>query len=261
MASANGYGPALTEQQQAERLRTAYALATRFDWIENLTWYEFRDSCSDAADPECRFGVVRTDHLAPALVRRAARGHRGCRGAAPAAPPGQHEDRHAPRDRRARPRSGARGKGRRRARKERRTLSPDHRQRPSGAAGHLVAERRAHDAPAGARRLAARGAGAGEGGIFWARFEGARPAPGDARGVLSGLCRSTGRSRFRCRWRPRSRPGDSRGRARRGRAAPRCAAPTRRCRGRQRSRSTASATSAAGSRWKAEMPARTCGSR
>jgi polysaccharide biosynthesis protein PslG len=62
MANPNGYGPALDEQQQAARLRTAYALATRYDWIENLTWYEFRDSCPDAADPECRFGVVRADH-------------------------------------------------------------------------------------------------------------------------------------------------------------------------------------------------------
>ena len=43
---ANGYAPALTEQQQADRLRTAFALATRFAWIENLTWYEYRDSCA-----------------------------------------------------------------------------------------------------------------------------------------------------------------------------------------------------------------------
>jgi polysaccharide biosynthesis protein PslG len=55
---ANGYAPALTEQQQADRLRTAFALASRFDWIENLTWYEYRDSCTDKLDPECNFGLV-----------------------------------------------------------------------------------------------------------------------------------------------------------------------------------------------------------
>ena len=58
---ANGYAPALNEQQQADRLRTAFALATRFDWIENLTWYEYRDSCGDRTEPECNFGLVRTD--------------------------------------------------------------------------------------------------------------------------------------------------------------------------------------------------------
>ena len=55
---ANGYAPALTEPQQADRLRTAFALASRFDWIENLTWYEYRDGCSDTLDPECNFGLV-----------------------------------------------------------------------------------------------------------------------------------------------------------------------------------------------------------
>jgi polysaccharide biosynthesis protein PslG len=55
---ANGYAPALTEQQQADRLRLAFALATRFDWIENLTWYEYLDSCTDTLDPECNFGLV-----------------------------------------------------------------------------------------------------------------------------------------------------------------------------------------------------------
>ncbi|MBA3261780.1 MAG: hypothetical protein H0T69_04795 [Thermoleophilaceae bacterium] len=58
---ANGYAPALTEQQQADRLRTAFALAARFDWIENLTWYEYRDSCTHSPDPECNFGLVRSD--------------------------------------------------------------------------------------------------------------------------------------------------------------------------------------------------------
>ena len=53
--------PALTEQQQADRLRTAFALAARFDWIENLTWYEYRDGCADTVDPECNFGLVHTN--------------------------------------------------------------------------------------------------------------------------------------------------------------------------------------------------------
>jgi hypothetical protein len=61
MSVANGYAPPLTEAQQADRLRRAFALAARFDWIQNLTWYEYRDSCSNSADPECRFGLVRAD--------------------------------------------------------------------------------------------------------------------------------------------------------------------------------------------------------
>jgi polysaccharide biosynthesis protein PslG len=70
---ANGYGPALTEAQQGERLATAFALATRFDWIENLTWYEYRDSCSDTRDAECNFGLVHTD-LSPKPAYAALRG-------------------------------------------------------------------------------------------------------------------------------------------------------------------------------------------
>jgi polysaccharide biosynthesis protein PslG len=57
----NGYGPPLTEAQQADRLRTAFALATRFDWIENLTWYEFRDDETGSADAEENFGLIRSD--------------------------------------------------------------------------------------------------------------------------------------------------------------------------------------------------------
>jgi len=70
---ANGYGPALTEAQQAERLATAFALATRFDWIENLTWYEYRDSCGDRRDAECNFGLVHGD-LSPKPAYNALRG-------------------------------------------------------------------------------------------------------------------------------------------------------------------------------------------
>jgi hypothetical protein len=69
----------MDEQQQADRLRTAFALATRFGWIENLTWYEYRDSCTHGQDPECNFGLVHTD-LAQAVVRRPARGDRGRHG-------------------------------------------------------------------------------------------------------------------------------------------------------------------------------------
>jgi hypothetical protein len=58
---ANGYAPPLTEPQQADRLRTAFSLASRFDWIENLTWYEYRNSCTDTRDPECNFGLVHND--------------------------------------------------------------------------------------------------------------------------------------------------------------------------------------------------------
>ena len=58
---ASGYAPALTEQQQADRLRTAFALAGRFDWIENLTWYEYRDSNTGSRDPEENFGLVHSD--------------------------------------------------------------------------------------------------------------------------------------------------------------------------------------------------------
>jgi hypothetical protein len=57
----SGYAPAMTEQAQADRLRIAFSLASRFDWIHNLTWYEYRDSCTAATDPECNFGLVRND--------------------------------------------------------------------------------------------------------------------------------------------------------------------------------------------------------
>jgi hypothetical protein len=58
---ANGYGPPLTEDEQADRLRTAFAVAVRQPWIQNLTWYEYRESCGTPTDPECRFGLVRPD--------------------------------------------------------------------------------------------------------------------------------------------------------------------------------------------------------
>jgi polysaccharide biosynthesis protein PslG len=58
---ASGYAPAMSEAEQADRLRLAFALASRFDWIENLTWYEYRDSCTGSHDPECNFGLVHSD--------------------------------------------------------------------------------------------------------------------------------------------------------------------------------------------------------
>jgi hypothetical protein len=58
---ANGYGPALTGQQQARRLRVAFSLAARWRWVKNLTWYEYRDSCADVANADCNFGLVRSD--------------------------------------------------------------------------------------------------------------------------------------------------------------------------------------------------------
>jgi polysaccharide biosynthesis protein PslG len=61
ISTANGYAPALTEEQQAHRLRLAFAVATRWPWVANLTWYEYRDSCVDPVNPECNFGLVRAD--------------------------------------------------------------------------------------------------------------------------------------------------------------------------------------------------------
>jgi polysaccharide biosynthesis protein PslG len=57
----NGYAPALTEAQQAARLRTAFTLASRFDWIENLTWYEYRDNETGSSNPDDNFGLVHSD--------------------------------------------------------------------------------------------------------------------------------------------------------------------------------------------------------
>jgi polysaccharide biosynthesis protein PslG len=58
---ASGYGPPLTEAQQASRLRIAYSLASRFDWIDNLTWYQYRDGETGSSDPEDNFGLIHTD--------------------------------------------------------------------------------------------------------------------------------------------------------------------------------------------------------
>ena len=49
--AASGWGPALSEEAQAQRLRLAFALATRLHFVENLTWFEYRDSCADPRTP------------------------------------------------------------------------------------------------------------------------------------------------------------------------------------------------------------------
>jgi polysaccharide biosynthesis protein PslG len=58
---ASGYAPPLDEEGQAARLRTAFALAASWPWVENLTWYDLTDDCANAADPECRLGLLRQD--------------------------------------------------------------------------------------------------------------------------------------------------------------------------------------------------------
>ena len=39
----------------------AFALASRMPFIENLTWFEYRDDCADPAIADCQFGLVRND--------------------------------------------------------------------------------------------------------------------------------------------------------------------------------------------------------
>ena len=59
---ATGWGPAgLTEEEQAQWLRLAFATATQLPFVENLTWFEYRDSCADPANAECHFGLLRRD--------------------------------------------------------------------------------------------------------------------------------------------------------------------------------------------------------
>jgi hypothetical protein len=56
-----GWGPPLTEEQQAQRPRVAFSLATRLPFVEQMTWFEYRDSCADAQVCDCHFGLVRDD--------------------------------------------------------------------------------------------------------------------------------------------------------------------------------------------------------
>jgi hypothetical protein len=57
----NGYGPASSEEAQAQRLRLGFALASRLPFVENMIWYEYRDGCADPTVAECAFGLVRDD--------------------------------------------------------------------------------------------------------------------------------------------------------------------------------------------------------
>lgn len=59
--SSSEYAVSLTPAGQADRLRQAYALAARWPWVKNLTWYEFQDLCVDPADVTCNFGLVHQD--------------------------------------------------------------------------------------------------------------------------------------------------------------------------------------------------------
>jgi polysaccharide biosynthesis protein PslG len=59
--TSNGWGSPLTEAEQAQRLSVAFALATRLPFVENLTWFEYRDTCADPTNADCHFGLVRDD--------------------------------------------------------------------------------------------------------------------------------------------------------------------------------------------------------
>ncbi|MFL5884729.1 MAG: hypothetical protein ACJ77M_06625, partial [Thermoleophilaceae bacterium] len=58
---ASEYSVPLTGTGQADRLRNAFAIAARWPWIKNLTWYEFQDLCVNPADFTCNFGLVHED--------------------------------------------------------------------------------------------------------------------------------------------------------------------------------------------------------
>jgi hypothetical protein len=60
-AAASGWGGKLTEDEQAQRLRVAFALAVRLPFVQNVTWFEYRDACADPAVADCHFGLVRHD--------------------------------------------------------------------------------------------------------------------------------------------------------------------------------------------------------
>jgi polysaccharide biosynthesis protein PslG len=57
----NEYGPPIGDAEQAARLNSAFAVASRWPWVKNLTWYEFQDLCEDPTNFMCNFGVVRED--------------------------------------------------------------------------------------------------------------------------------------------------------------------------------------------------------
>jgi hypothetical protein len=55
------YGPPIGDAEEAARLRSAFAIAARWPWIQNLTWYEFQDLCDNPGDVSCNFGLLRED--------------------------------------------------------------------------------------------------------------------------------------------------------------------------------------------------------
>jgi hypothetical protein len=58
---ASDYSSPLTTAGQVDRLRNAFAIAVRWPWIKNLTWYEFQDLCVNPADFTCNFGLMHED--------------------------------------------------------------------------------------------------------------------------------------------------------------------------------------------------------
>ena len=67
------YGPPISAEQQAENLGRAVTLASLWPWVENLTWYELQEGCTDAAHHDCRFGLFDHDfNPKPAFERLAA---------------------------------------------------------------------------------------------------------------------------------------------------------------------------------------------
>jgi len=172
---ANGYGPPLTEQQQADRLRIAFAVAARFDWIENLTWYELREQLRTSAGPGVQLRTGPRRPVSEAGLRRAPRRDRWrLRQAASAADP-QREDR-----------AGTRAGGRP---GEAAHPESNHHQRQAHPARQPAAVRRDHRVAAQARRPTAGRTGRREGGNVLGSIRGPRPAGRNTPGPISRLGR------------------------------------------------------------------------
>ena len=198
---ASGYAPALTEQQQADRLRTAFALAGRFDWIENLTWYEYRDSNTGSRDPEENFGLVHSD-LTPKPAYTALRDV--VAGAtAKLRPRLTLASRYSQAGARVSPASAARAKQHREAQEARQEAQgrdaqgrqPHRRDRPAGPPRHGLAERSDHRAPSARGAPPTRGDRGRQGGLLLGPLRGPRADLGDGRGALRRLDRIPARGR------------------------------------------------------------------
>ena len=64
------FGPPATAEEQAENLGRAFTLASMWPWVENLSWYELQEGCTDREDPDCGFGLFNPDSgRKPALAR------------------------------------------------------------------------------------------------------------------------------------------------------------------------------------------------